>query len=210
MCGGLRKRTAEESGAIMEHKKKLKKCKVCQAEFSPRSSLDKVCGVTCAIKYAKDKEATKQKQTDRIRKELLKSRGDWIREAQAAFNKFVRLRDAKELCISCDKPPYFDRRYLVTIGGDWDCGHYRSVGSAPELRFCELNAHKQCKKCNQFLSGNVVDYRKRLLDRIGSELVDWVEGQHEPAKLSIQDIKDIKKKYSALSRELEKAQLEQT
>ena len=180
-------------------KPKLKKCRLCKAEFSPRSSLDKVCGVTCAIKYAKDKEATKQKQTDRIRKELLKSRGDWIREAQAQFNRFIRIRDADQVCISCQKPP--KKR---------NAGHFLSAGGFPELRFNELNVHLQCEHCNTYLSSNAIEYRINLIKKIGVEKVEWLEGPHEPAKLSIQDIKDIKKKYSALSRELEKAQLEQT
>ena len=180
-------------------KPKLKKCRSCKAEFSPRCSLDKVCSVTCAIKDTRDTAAANQKKQDGIRKELLKSRGDFIEEAQIQFNRFIRIRDIGQVCISCQKPPKKK-----------NAGHYRGRGAAPELRFNELNVHLQCEHCNSHLSSNAIEYRINLVKKIGIEKVEWLEGPHEPAKLSIQDIKDIKKKYSALSRELEKAQLEQS
>ena len=85
-------------------------------------------------------------------------------------------------------------------------GHYRSVGACPELRFEPLNIHRQCVKCNRNLSGNAVEYRIRLVLRIGAETVAWLEGPHEPRKYTVEEIKTIKAEYRAKTRELKKGQ----
>jgi hypothetical protein len=138
----------------------------------------------------------------KVRKEKLKSRADHLREAQAAVNEYVRLRDAHLPCISCDSNP--SDQDLIT-GSRWDAGHYRSVGAYPELRFEPLNIHRQCVKCNRNLSGNAVEYRIRLVLRIGAETVAWLEGPHEPRKYTVEEIKTIKAEYRAKTRELKRA-----
>lgn len=135
-------------------------------------------------------------------REKSKSRGEWLKEAQAAFNRFIRARDYDKPCISCGVTGTTKE---ALTGGYWDCGHYRSVGACPELRFEELNAHRQCKRCNSQLSGNVVEYRIRLIVRIGAAKVAWLEEEHPAKKYSIEDLKQIKKHYSKLANELEKA-----
>jgi hypothetical protein len=138
----------------------------------------------------------------KVRKEKLKSRADHLREAQAAVNEYVRLRDAHLPCISCDSTP--SDHDLIT-GSRWDAGHYRSVGACPELRFEPLNIHRQCVKCNRNLSGNAVEYRIRLVKRIGVDKVDWLEGPHSARKYTVDEIKTIKADYRALTRELKGA-----
>lgn len=183
---------------------KDKKCKDCKEVFQPIIAIQPRC-VPCAIIKGRDDTKKKHEQSRkkhekaerksiRKRKEALKSRGDYIKEAQASFNKFIRARDSELPCISCGC--FTSDR----LGGGWDAGHYRSRGSAPELRFEELNCHKQCKKCNQYLSGNVTEYRKGLLAKIGLEKIEWLEGPHELKKPTINELKDIKKKYNAASR----------
>jgi hypothetical protein len=87
-----------------------------------------------------------------------------------------------------------------------DCGHYRSVGSAPHLRFTENNAHAQRKQCNQFGGGRAVDYRIGLIKRIGMEAVEQLEADQEDRKYSVQDLKEMKTMYLKLARELKKQQ----
>ncbi len=84
-----------------------------------------------------------------------------MREAQAAFNSWVRLRDAALGCVSCDKP--------ATWAGQWHASHFRSVGSSPEHRFNPLNVHRACSVCNNHLSGNILGYQPELIRRIGAE-----------------------------------------
>lgn len=182
--------------------RKDKKCKICGARFTPWSSFQRCCmSASCAIAMVrKDKAAEARpmylavRRAQREAKERLKTRGQWMKEAQGAYNAYIRARDQDLPCISCgDFTP-------MTRGGDYDCGHYRSVGANPELRFEELNTHKQCKRCNGHLSGNIVNYRIGLLMRIGEEKVAWLEGPHEPKKYTIEDLKGIKAKYSRMVR----------
>lgn len=181
---------------------KPKRCQnaECGQEFVPRfSSTQKVCSPACAL-ATKDKHQAPARKAiaDRKRKELrasqerIKSRGDHLREAQAAFNEFIRLRDAHEPCISCGR--HHD--------GQYHAGHYRTVGANPELRFDEDNVHKQCAPCNNHKSGDIVNYRINLVAKIGAERVAMLEGPHEPQKLSIDQIKAIKAHYRAKVREL--------
>lgn len=190
---------------------KPKKCRVatCRASFVPSRMGQAVCSPACAMIDAPRHEpkarkalADIERREIKVRKEKLKTRADRLREAQAAVNEYVRLRDAHLPCISCDSSP--NDNDLMT-GSRWDAGHYRSVGACPELRFEPLNIHRQCVKCNRNLSGNAVEYRIRLVQRIGAEKVAWLEGLHAPCKYTVEEIKAIKAKYRAMTKELKRA-----
>jgi hypothetical protein len=86
---------------------------------------------------------------------------------------------------------------VPSIGGGYDCGHYRSVGSAPHLRFDERNAHAQRKQCNRWGSGRAVDYRIGLIKRIGLEKVEALESDQTVKKYTIDDLKSIISAYKA-------------
>lgn len=186
-----------------------KRCPECRVMFTPVRSTQAVCGnIECAIAYGKSEKgqaSAKKALADvgrrdiKVRKEKLKSRADHLREAQAAVNEYVRLRDAHLPCISCDSTP--NDNDLMT-GSRWDAGHYRSVGACPELRFEPLNIHRQCVKCNRNLSGNAVEYRIRLVQRIGAEQVAWLEGLHPACKYTVEEIKAVKAEYRAKTRKL--------
>ncbi|WLH32632.1 recombination protein NinG [Pseudomonas canadensis] len=191
---------------------KPKKCKnaACGISFPPQRLGQAVCSPKCglAIKDVNQAKARKslaqvERREIKVRKERLKSRADHLREAQAAVNEYVRLRDAHLPCISCDSTP--NDNDLMT-GSRWDAGHYRSVGACPELRFEPLNIHRQCVKCNRNLSGNAVEYRIRLVQRIGAESVSWLEGLHSACKYTVEETRAIKAKYRAMSKELKRGE----
>jgi hypothetical protein len=173
---------------------RAKLCKGCGIKFMPTRPLQVACGIHCAITHTQTVKAKKEAKATREAKAAIKPRSKWMAEAQAAFNKWVRLRDADRPCISCGR----------NHTGKYDAGHYRSVGSNPSLRFEPLNNHKQCVPCNQHKSGNVVEYRIGLIARIGADAVSWLEGHHEPKHYSIDDLKAIKARYTALARQLTK------
>ncbi|NWC07218.1 recombination protein NinG [Pseudomonas sp. G1002] len=189
---------------------KPKKCKnpACGISFPPQRLGQAVCSPKCglAIKDVNQAKARKslaqvERREIKVRKEKLKSRGEHMREAQQAFNEYVRTRDqaAGHLCISSGKP-------LDWSGNAVDAGHYRSVGSAPHLRFDERNCHAQSKQDNRFLSGNAVDYRIGLIARIGQEAVDALEADQSVRKYTVDEIKGIKTYYRAKTRELKKGE----
>ena len=189
-----------------------KRCPSCRAMFTQARTSQAVCGeLECAIAHGqseKGQESARKAMADverreiKVRKEKLKSRADHLREAQAAVNEFIRLRDAHLPCISCDSLP---NDHDLMTGSRWDAGHYRSVGSCPELRFEPLNIHRQCVRCNRNLSGNAVEYRIRLVLRIGAERLAWLEGPHPARKYTVEEIKAIKADYRAKTRELKRA-----
>ena len=183
---------------------KQKTCKSCRQKFAPSRPMQSACSTACAIaiaerkreKQAQQEEARKRKEATKQRAEArqkLKTRADYVRDAQAAFNAYIRARDADRPCVSCGR--HHD--------GQFHAGHYLSTGARPELRFEELNVWKQCAPCNNHLSGNVVLYRRALVELIGVEKVEWLEGPHQPKKYTIDDLKAIKAEYIRKRKEIE-------
>lgn len=144
------------------------------------------------------KEA-KEKADFKARREAIKTIPKLIAEAQHAFNAFIRARDAGKPCICCG-----EALGEGDIGGAYDCGHYRSRGSASHLRFDERNAHAQRKQCNRYGGGRAVDYRIGLIGRIGLEAVEALEADNTPRKWLREDLIAIKATYKAKLKELEK------
>jgi hypothetical protein len=177
-----------------------KKCRSCK-EYSLVESGIKVplgffCSMDCVVEHGKkgaraSSDNRKKETLTKLRAEL-KTASEWRTEAQAAFNAYVRYRDRDLPCISCDAAGDHDG-----LGGYWDAGHYRSRGAARHLSFHQHNCHKQCHKCNRYLSGNVVEYRKRLIMRIGSERVDKVENNNDTVKHDITYLRRIKQIFKA-------------
>lgn len=183
---------------ITERKVRMRKCavKTCRTPFAPRSMTHKCCSPACAEQHVlveKARHDRKERQQGLI---ALKTRTQWLREAQAAFNAFIRARDHDQPCVSCGR--FHD--------GSYDAGHYRSIGAQPALRFDETNVHKQCVPCNQHKGGNVVEYRIRLIRKIGREGVELLEIEHEPAKYTIEDAQRIKVIYKAKLKALQSQQ----
>jgi hypothetical protein len=181
-----------------------KKCKnpACGISFPPQRLGQAVCSPKCglAIKDVNQEKARKslaqiERREIKVRKEKLKSRADHLRETQAVFNEWIRLRDAALPCVSCGR---FHE-------GQWHAGHYRTVGANPELRFNPDNVHKQCAPCNNHKSGDIVNYRINLVKRIGLERVEILEGPHKPQRYTIEDLKTMKADYRALIRGLKGA-----
>lgn len=177
---------------------KQKTCKACKEKFTPQRSMQSVCSPGCGLSLAKAKREKQERKEVKARKEKLKTRSDWIKDAQTAFNRYVRLRDNGRFCI--DGCGAF--LGLGGVGGGFDCGHYRSTGSAPNLRFDERNAHGQSKHCNRYLAGRAVDYRLGLINRIGLPAVEALEADNTPRKFSIDELKAIIALYRQKAKEL--------
>lgn len=187
---------------ISKPKEYRKTCKHCRTKYKTVRPLQIACSIPCAIELEKKRKEklAKQKEKDdrkahREAKEKVKSKGEHAKEAQRIFNTWIRLRDQGQPCISCG----------TTADVQMCAGHYRTVGANPELRFEPLNVHLQCNRnCNMGLSGNILGYRPRLIEKIGLEAVEWLEGPHEPKRYTIADLQAIKAEYREKIRAMKK------
>jgi hypothetical protein len=168
-------------------KLKPKTCRACKEQFTPWTSLQVCCSPKCAIEHTREKKRKAFKAETRKMKiaHNLTDRKHQLKEAQKAFNAFIRERDRDQPCIDCGT--YFASK--------WDAGHYKTRGAYPELAFSELNCHKQCSQCNQHGQKGTAAYRVNLVERIGLANVEWLEGPHERLYLSLTDIIQVKKTY---------------
>lgn len=187
-----------------EPKEKLCSYRPCRKPFTPTRGFVKWCSPDCGYRlWAAKKEKEEQRarsderKKDRERREKLKTRSDYMKDAQKAFNAYIRARDraAGFDCISSGRP-------LDWTGNAVDAGHYRSVGAAPHLRFDPRNCHAQSKHDNQYKAGNVVEYRINLIKRIGLAAVEELEADQSPKHYTIEDLKQIIATYRAKTREL--------
>jgi len=182
----------------------MRKCKECRTEIHKVKDCKLFfeakgyCSIDCmslhGLTKARDAQAKKERKEYKAAKERIKTRGDHAKDAQKEFNKYIRFRDVSKPCISCNRHH----------NGQYHAGHYRTVGGNPALRFEEYNCHKQCSVCNNHKSGNIVEYRINLVSRIGSVHLEWLEGPHEAKKYTIEQLKEIKMKYRAKWREIER------
>lgn len=175
----------------------VKWCGPDHGEMMAQSKLAKIkAAQSAATKRAKKSERVQ----DKAKAEAMKTLPDLLKEAQKEFNRFIRLRDHDKPCICCGR---LSTKTHIT-GSSWDCGHWRSVGSASHLRFNEDNAHRQLVYCNQYLAGNAIGYRAGLIVRIGAERVEALESNNEVHKWTHDEVRGIRDTYRAKANQLEK------
>jgi len=174
---------------------KQKKCKKCGEVFEPIRPFQKCCTYICAIDYAKAQLEQKQNKENRSTLKAFNDSDKNVlkRKAIQVFNEYIRKRDASLKCVSCQHSG--DTR-------QWHAGHYRPAGNVAILRFDERNVHKQCSICNNHLSGNLVNYRKELIVRIGLDQVEELEATNEPKQYTIEEYAQIIKTYKQKIKQL--------
>jgi len=174
----------------------MPRCKHCKDKFEPLRFNQKYCMNEECVRVWVETEKQKQwkaKKT-RLKKELM-SLQDWLKLAQMTFNKYIRHRDKGLNCISCDKP----------IKGVTHASHYFSSGGHSNVRFHEDNVHSGCYKCNVELSGHLIEYRKRLIQKIGAERLEWLENNaNNVKKWTIEDLQVLINQYKQKIKQLEK------
>lgn len=182
-----------------------RKCIHCKEVFQKKQPLQSACSFRCALAHSKELQRKKEKKEWNARKKVLRadtmSHKDYLKLLQIAFNTFIRQRDKYKGCISCGTD-LSNRKF--------DAGHYRSVGSSPHLRTDENNCHGQCVPCNRDLHGNLIEYRIRLVKRIGQKEVERIECDNRTGKLSIPEIQELTKYYKAKSKLINEERLQKS
>lgn len=117
--------------------------------------------------YHPDPNQPERKNAIKVKKPI----PELLQLATIVFNRWIKKRDRKDalgaVCISCGE--YKLNAYI-------QAGHYMpSTYSA--LRFNEFNVHSECITCNCSDENHLVGYRKNLINKIGLDMVLWLEEQ---------------------------------
>ncbi len=171
----------------------MPRCLCCKDKFKPKYFLQKYCMEKneCIKAFVESNREKKWKQEKAELKEKLKTLGEYEKEARIVFQKWIRMRDTMQPCISCgtfDSPQF-------------DAGHFYSANQFSGMIFNEDNVHKQCSYCNDYLSGNILAYREGLIKRYGLEFVERLERQKDSGrnyKYTKPELIEIKNKYKQL------------
>ena len=187
--------------------KRKRTCRVCRNNFQPVRCLQQTCSFDCEVKlgliHAERSKAKREKAeriaeiaSTKILRLKLKTKSEWMREAQSAINSYVRVRDSELGCISCDKPSSWN--------GQWHASHFKSTGANSFLRFNLWNIHKACSVCNNHLSGNIGEYSKRLPEKIGNERFEYLDTAPKIGKYSVEYLKRLRDIFRKKTRMLMK------
>lgn len=171
------------------------------------------CGNSCMWAHINHKredaerrkrESVARENRAKKRRRLSADKSHQEKLTQEACNKLVRLLDHGKPCISCD-----EYRPL-------EAGHFRSVGSCPELRYCLLQIHGQCRACNQAGTRRMnrgrkpevvaAEYERLLRRRMGDEVVDWIKAPHPINHYTIEELIDMRKLFRAECRRIERGE----
>ena len=161
-----------------------KSCRHCKTKFAPVRPLQVVCSPFCAIQITATKNAQVRKKAVALDKKetkaklvKLKTLSQWLKECRAIVQKIARIRDRDDGCISCLLP--------ATWGGQWHGSHFRSHGAASAVQLNLWNIHKSCSACNLHKSGNIIEYRPRIIAKIGNDKVEWLMAQNQIVRYGV-------------------------
>lgn len=113
---------------------------------------------------ATDTRRSIKKQSKTKKKVSIKS---LEKKLKAKLYPLIKKRDGNT-CISCGR--------TGLTGMNWHAGHYAKAELCNMIwRYAPINIHSQCGRCNLWLRGNTVEYRKKLTEKVGQELVREIE-----------------------------------
>jgi len=116
---------------------------------------------------------------------------DYEKILQQLVNKYVRMRDEGQPCISCQKP----------IKGKMDAGHLYAVGNYPSVRFNLKNINGQCINCNQYNGGAINDYRLNFVLKYSREDLEELDIlAHQQRQYSVTEIKEMIHEFKELTK----------
>jgi hypothetical protein len=127
-CRHCGKKNDERDSYFPRHVPKYKMAAFCNSEHFDAFLSSQIASGEL-VKKGDAIRRTESNKAHREAKAKLKTRSQWLKGAQIVFNRFIRLRDEGDSCISCGR----------NTGAKMNAGHYKSVGSTPALRFNEDN-----------------------------------------------------------------------
>jgi len=183
---------------VLKPRKRTCSAPGCVERFTPFTSFTKWCSPECGVSVALANVAKiKAKELTKTRSENHKSKREFLendkrhvgKQARAYLHRWVKWRDRGLPCCACgnsmDHLPESARH----------ASHYRPAGMNAAIKYDGINVHMCCSRCNSQLSGNPVEYRVRLIDKIGAEKVEWLDNQNHVKRWTIEELRDIRDDY---------------
>ena len=118
------------------------------------------------------------------------------------FSEYIRKRDCLKTtgdidwgkCITCE---------VLRPRKEGDAGHF-IPGRHNSILFEETCVHFQCRRCNRFLGGEPLKYRRAIIRLYGEGYdIKLEERAMETRKFSKAELEDMKKEYQQKIKELE-------
>lgn len=203
---------------------KRTRCPHCKGRLNPGQRIHPDCIESYAeaeeakAKRKAIKQAVMQAKVERAetrrRKEAAKTPSEVRAEAKVAIQGARRLEELAKGrgCMSCKRSQEEVQAGPWRPGGYWDGGHFKSKGAFPELALEPLNIWLQCKSCNAgsgkyARKGYTVSkaFEENLIEAEGQDLVDWLNGPHEPKHYEMDELVAIRDHYRAKVKEMKKA-----
>ena len=173
------------------------RCKNCKEKFEPIRFNQKFClEAECVRVWVEAEKAKVWKKTKAKMKNDLETIQELIKATQIIFNKYIRLRDKGQVCISC-------QRKLKE--GNVDAGHMWSAGGHSNLRFNEFNVNAQCSRpCNKDKAGDINNYRLGFVERYGIEKLNEIDSLAKiERKFTKEELKELMQIYKKKIKQLE-------
>ena len=159
---------------------------------STPAALGRFCDWDCLLNWTKENPVEMKKAYNKqVAKEHheMKANNSGTRKAASKISchTYIRARDVGKPCITCPK---------ILVEGDFDAGHFMESGNFSFTRYHEDNIHGQCKKCNRFKGGMLIEYEKNIRLKLGDEKVDWIHAnKNKVTKRTVEDYRIIEKYY---------------
>jgi hypothetical protein len=167
----------------------MSRCKHCKEKFEPIKFLQKYClKDECVRVWVEFEKAKTWKKTKAKMKNDLETIQELIKATQIIFNKYIRLRDKGQVCISCQSK---------LKEGNVDAGHMWSAGGHSNLRFNEFNVNAQCSRpCNKDKAGDINNYRLGFVERYGIEKLNEIDALAKiERKFTKDELKELMQVY---------------
>lgn len=175
----------------------MPRCKNCRDKFDPIRFNHKYCLKDECIKaFVEEAKTAAWKKTKKKMQADIETVQELMKATQIVFNKFIRIRDRDQPCISCGSK----------LENKFDAGHYFSSGGHKAVTFDEDNVHGQCVACNQWKHGNLIQYQIGIEQRIGGErLIKLHEKAHQSVKYTREELRNLIVTYKQKIKNLEKS-----
>ena len=138
----------------------------------------------------------------KVKERKTKSKARLKEEALEVFSRYIRLRDSLRTmgdlnyckCITCT---------IMKSPKELHAGHFIDRRHSPTL-FDETNVHAQCPRCNVYLDGNILEYRRQIIRLYGEgydiELEEKATGTKKFTRI---ELIELKRTYTQKIKELE-------